>query len=167
MRTMAAYVNGGRFSLARFAAAVAVLISLTAPAPAQNSWDQTTNIKAAATRLATLQKTRGALGTFEHIAACYATHKLATAYGQALEGCMVLDYLHSSSLAAVYARLTPDQRRETKVPDPALILTTMQKRIEATFADYKLPADRFPKLVAAIETHGVPVFAKLRFDKPK
>jgi hypothetical protein len=147
------------------AAALAVLIGLAAPAHAQKTWDRPANIKAAATRLATLQKTRGALGTFEHIASCYATHKLASAYGQALEGCMVLDYLHSSSLAAVYARLTPEQRRETKVPDPAQIVATMTKRLQDTFAGYKLPVDQVPQFVAAIETHGLPVYAKLRFDK--
>lgn len=150
---------------ALLAAAVIMVVGPGAPALAQKTWDQPSNIKAAATRLATLQKSRGALGTFEHIAACYATHKLASAFEPALEGCMVLDYLHSSTLAAVYSRLSPKQRRETKVPDPALILASMQKRIEATFADYKLPADRVPMFLTAIETHGLPVYAKLRFEK--
>lgn len=128
-------------------------------------WDHTANIKTSATALAELQRTKGALGTFEFIANCYKTHELSSTYGAALEGCLVLDYLHSKVTAAVYAKVPPSERTRLGMPEPEHLTGTMLKRVGAAMAAYKLTEPQARKFIADIETHGTPVYAEARFPK--
>ena len=142
---------------------LALLAGLASPALAEKIWDHTANVKANAQRAADLQQARGALGTFEYIASCYKTHSLASEFGSAIEGCMVVDYINSVSLSSVYARMTPEQRVETRVPDPSAIMTSMSQRLAATFQQYKLPKERFEAFGKLVEAEGLPVYSKARF----
>jgi hypothetical protein len=149
------------------AAAVALMAALTTvEAQAKSpSWDRIANIKSSAIALSDLQKAKGALGTYEFIASCYKTHELGSQYGAALEGCLVLDYLHSKVTAAVYAKLPPGERERLGLPDPDQLVGAMLKRVGGAMANYKITEAQARKFVAEIETHGLPVFAKARFPK--
>ena len=145
------------------AAIVALIASLASPALAEKTWDHTANVRTNAQRAADLQQAKGALGTFEYISSCYKTHSLASEFGQAIEGCMVVDYIHSVSLATVYARMTPAQRAETRVPDPEALTNSMGQRLAATFQQYKLPKERFEAFGKLVEAEGLPAYSKARF----
>jgi hypothetical protein len=146
--------------------AVAALVAIAAPAFAQKtSWDRVRNIKQSALQLAELQKSRGALGTFQHIAACYKTHSLASAYGQSFENCLVLDYIHSKVTAAVYARVPAEERKKNDAPDPQALVDTMLRRIGGGFEQYKLTEKDARGFLALVDKHGVPAFDAARFDK--
>lgn len=145
-------------------AVLAVGLAVTAaPARAERSWDHAANVRSHAKRTAELQKVKGALGTFEFIESCYKTHSLATEFNPALEGCMVVDYLHSVSLATVYARMSAEQRAEAKVPEPDAITKSMGLRLAATFQQYKLSKERFEAFGRLVERVGVPEYSKSRF----
>jgi hypothetical protein len=154
----------------RTIAAVLVLLAAPHAAAAQGSkpnWNQVSNIKEAAVRLAGLQREQGALAAFQFIAACYKTHTLASSYNKSLEGCLVHDILHSRSTAAVYSRLTPEQRKETGVPDPELLTSAMVNRVQGALAQYKFAQADAEALVRLVDQHGMPEFVKARFPVPK
>jgi hypothetical protein len=130
---------------------------------AEPAWDRQANIESAAVRLAELQQARGALGTYEHISACYKTHTLGSAPTAGLEGCLVLDYIHSNVTAALFTRLGPDKRREMQVPEPDLLLTDMSRRIGGALAQYKIDEAGVRAWVTLIERHGMPAYTKARF----
>jgi hypothetical protein len=129
------------------------------------TWDRIANIKSSAIALSDLQKVKGAQGTYEFIANCYKTHELGSQYGAALEGCLVLDYLHSKVTAAVYSKLPPGERDRLGLPDPNQLVGAMLKRVGGAMANYRITEVNARKFVADIETHGLPVFAKARFPK--
>lgn len=146
------------------AALAAVL--LAAPAHAQKtSWDRVAHIKKSAEQLADLQKARGAIGAYEHIAACYKTHSLASNYGQAFEGCIVLDYIHSKVTAAVYERLPADDRQKMGAPEPSVLVGAMSQRISGGLSQYKVAEKDARALIALIDKHGMPAFTSARFGK--
>jgi hypothetical protein len=147
-------------------AALLALIAGGAPALAQKtSWDRVANIKRSAQQLAELQKARGALGTFEHIAACYKTQSLASNFGQWFENCLVLDYLHSKVTAAIYERVPAEERRKGDAPDPQALIDTMLKRVGGGFSQYKLTEQDARAFLALVDKHGMPTFATARFGK--
>jgi hypothetical protein len=156
----------GRRAWVRIAGTIVLATLLATAAQAQSvKWDHVANIKASAVALAELQQAKGALGTYEFIANCYKTHELGSKYGAPLEGCLVLDYLHSKVTAAVYARLPADERTRMGLPEPDALMGAMLKRVGDAMAAYKMAEADARKFVADIETHGFPVFAKARFPK--
>ncbi len=60
------------------------------------------NIKEAAERIGTIQRTRGAEAAIKHIDACYRTHGLASAYSAPFEACIAQDYMQTKLLTRVY-----------------------------------------------------------------
>ena len=146
------------------AAAAALLVGGSASA-APRTWDHVANIKTAAVHLSELQKTRGALGAFEFIAACYQTHELAEDFGAPLEACLVQDYIHSKLTAAIYAKLPAAERTRMGAPSPEEMVASMLRRFGGTFARYKLKEADARKLIADIDKHGIPEFTKARFPK--
>jgi hypothetical protein len=148
--------------------ALSALLTFAAPVPASaqaTKWDRIANIKASAVALSNLQQAKGALGAFEFIANCYKTHELASTYGASLEGCLVMDYLHSKVTAAVYANVEPANRNKMGLPEPDELVGTMLKRVGGAMAAYKVTEADARKFVGDIETHGMPAFAKARFPK--
>lgn len=145
---------------------IAALLILTMPVSARaKTWDHVANIKTAAVHLSELQKTRGALGAFEFIAACYQTHELAEDFGAPLEACLVQDYIHSKLTAAIYAKLSAAERTRMGAPSPEEMVASMLRRFGGTFARYKLKEADARKLIADIDKHGIPEFTKARFPK--
>ena len=152
------------WELGGFAAILAVSVDFEVHAQSK-SWDRIANIRTSAKALAELQVAKGALGTYEFIASCYKTHELGSQYGAALEGCLVLDYLHSKVTAAVYEKLPPGERDRLGLPAPDDLVGAMLKRVGGAMATYRITEVQARKFVAEIETHGLPVFAKARFPK--
>lgn len=130
---------------------------------AKARWDQVANIKEAATRLAELQQARGVTGAFQFISACYKTHTLASDYSRALEGCLVQDIIHSSVTALVYSRLSPQQRAETRVPEPDLLTRSMAGRVVGALGQYQRTDADAQALIKLVNLHGMPVYSKARF----
>jgi hypothetical protein len=131
--------------------------------PPKGRWDQVANIKEAAVRLAELQQARGVTGPFQFISACYKTHTLASDYSRALEGCLIQDIIHSSVTALVYSRLSPQQRAETRVPEPDVLTKSMASRVLASLGQYKRTEADAQALIALVNTHGMPAYSKARF----
>lgn len=134
-----------------------------ASADAAKPWNRTTNIKSAATHLAQLQASKGALGAYEFISACYQTHRLAAEFSAPLEACLVQDYIHSKITAAVYERLPPEERSKMGLPSPKELVEAMLRRFGNTMAGYKFKEADARKLIADIDKHGIPEFTKTRF----
>jgi hypothetical protein len=153
-----------RLRLAWAALPILILAATTSFAQSK-SWDQTANIKSSALHLASLQQAKGALGAYEFIANCYKTHELNSKYGAALEGCLVQDYIHSKVTAAVYAQLPVAERERLSLPDPQEMVATMLKRVGKAMGNYKIAEADARKFVAAVETVGIPTFAKARFPQ--
>jgi hypothetical protein len=143
----------------------AALLSVSPVLAQKTSWDRVAHIKKSATQLADLQKTRGALGAYEHIAACYKTHSLASSYGQAFEGCMILDYIHSKVTAAIHERIPAEERQKAGAPDPKSLVDAMSRRVGGGFAQYKISEKDAQGFIALVEKHGLPAFAAARFGK--
>jgi hypothetical protein len=150
---------------ARRCAVVAAVVAalLATPAPAKPAWDQVANIRKSAELLAELQRSRGALGAFQHIASCYRTHELASSYTAAFEGCLVLDYIHSKITAAIYNEVPADERQRIGAPDPETMIATMSRRIVGGFAHYKIADAEGRAFIGLVEKHGLPVYTKARF----
>lgn len=140
------------------------------PAPAEPpkpSWDQAANIRAAAEHLGQLQRTRGAKGAYDYIAACYKTQGLASDYAAPFEACIAQDYMQTQVLALIYSRLKPDQLKTMQAPTPLELADAMGRRVTAAFSQYKIQvsyANDFKKLV---DKHGFPVFLNLVFPNAK
>lgn len=155
--------------------ATPVLLTITVlPAlAAKPAWDQVGNIKQTAVRLAELQKTRGAEGAYKFISDCYKTHTLGSSYSQGLEGCLVLDIIHSKVTAAVYSRLEPAKRQEMQLPEPDALTSSMSRRVVSALKQYDITAAEMERFVKLVDTHGMPEFTRARFpdagarDDPK
>ena len=135
-----------------------------APKP---TWDQAENIRAAAEHLGKLQRTRGAKGTYDFIAACYKTQGLAENYSAPFEACIAQDYMQTQVLAQIYSRMTLEQLKNLGAPSAPALADAMGRRIVAAFSQYKIPvsyADDFKKLV---DQHGFPIFLALVFPNSK
>jgi len=130
-------------------------------------WDQVANIKDAATRLAALQRRRGATRAYEFIDACYRTHILSEKYTKALEACIAQDYMETQVLALVYSRVPPDTLRREGVPSPQMLADAMGRRITAAFANYKMPVSYVEAFKKLVDEHGFPLFFKTLFPNSK
>ena len=159
--------NHGR-RLAR-AIAAAVLLAAAVPACATETpdWDQIENIKDAASRLATLQRTQGATKAFEFIDACYRTHSLSSKYTKAFEACIAQDYLETQVLALIYSRMTPESLKKMGAPTPELLAETMSRRVGQAFANYQVPQPRIEAFKKLVDEHGFPLFFEALFPKIK
>ncbi|MGI9403927.1 MAG: hypothetical protein ACR2OF_05400 [Hyphomicrobium sp.] len=146
-----------------------LLIGGASPPPAQPDpeWDQIVNIKDAATRLAALQRGRGATRAYAFIDACYRTHMLSEEYTKALEACIAQDYMETQVLALVYSRVPPDTLRRQGVPSPQMLADAMGQRITAAFANYKMPVSYVEDFKKLVDEHGFPLFYKTLFPDSK
>jgi hypothetical protein len=77
----------------------------------------------------------------------------------------VQDYIHSKVTAAVYAQLPVAERERLSLPDPQEMVATMLKRVGKAMGNYKIAEADARKFVAAVETVGIPTFAKARFPQ--
>ena len=137
------------------------------PAPFKPAWDQAENIRAAAEQLGKLQRTRGAKGAYDFIAACYRTQGLAENYAAPFEACIAQDYMQTQVLAMIYSRLSPDKLKQMKAPTPAELADAMGRRVVSAFSQYKISvayANEFKKLV---DKNGFPVFLAMVFPNAK
>lgn len=140
-----------------------------APAPNAPSssppitWDRTANIKEAAVRIGTIQRTRGAEAAIKFIDACYRTHGLASQYSAAFEGCIAQDYLESKLLTRIYSRLPPEQLKKIGAPTADAIAQAMGRRVVAAFNQYKVGTVEAEAIRAEVDKHGFPVFLKTVF----
>jgi hypothetical protein len=141
-----------------------LLAAATAWASAEEpDWDQVANIKDAATRLAQMQRTKGASRAFAFIDACYRTHSLSSKYTKAFEACIAQDYLETQILAMIYSRLPPETLKKLGAPSPQLLAKTMGQRIASAFATYDVPVERVKAFKTLVDKHGFPVFFKALF----
>jgi hypothetical protein len=144
-----------------------------AAAPPAPKWDRAANIREAAQRIGTIQRTRGAEAAINFIDACYRTHGLASAYSAAFEGCIAQDYLQSNLLARIYSRLPPEQLKKMGAPTAQAIAQSMGRRVVSAFRQYKVGTVEAEAFKADVDKHGLPVFLKTVFpgstgniDKP-
>ena len=131
------------------------------------TWDQAANIKGAAEHLGKLQRSRGAKGAYDFIAACYKTQGLAESYSAPFEACIAQDYMQTQVLAMIYSRLSPDKLKQMKAPTPAELADAMGRRVVSAFSQYKISvayANEFKKLV---DKNGFPVFLAMVFPNAK
>jgi hypothetical protein len=143
----------------------AFLITAASTYGQAKTWDRTANIKSSAVSLAQMQQTKGAMGAFQFIANCYKTHELNSKYGQALEGCLVQDYIHSRITAAVYSKLPPGEIARMGLPVPDEMVAGMLKRLGQAMGKYNITEADARKFVAQVEAVGMPTFAQARFPK--
>ena len=130
-------------------------------------WDQTANIKDAATRLAEMQRTQGATRAFSFIDACYKTHSLSSNYTKAFEACIAQDYLETQVLALVYSRMPPETLKKMGAPSPELLAQSMGKRVAEAFAIYKVPNSQVTAFKKLVDEQGFPVFFEALFPNTK
>jgi hypothetical protein len=140
----------------------------SAPAPQaqpEPTWDRVASIKGAAERLGFLHRARGAKAAYDLIDNCYRTHSLAENYGEGFETCIAQDYLETTVLAKVYARLPPEQLQKMGMPSPAMLADAMGRRVTAAFNQYRMPAAYAVELKGLVDTHGLPIFLAIVFPE--
>jgi hypothetical protein len=130
-------------------------------------WDQTANIKDAATRLAEMQRTQGATRAFSFIDACYKTHSLSSNYTKAFEACIAQDYLETQVLALIYSRMPPESLKKMGAPTPEFLAESMGKRVAEAFAIYKVPNSQVKAFKKLVDEQGFPVFFEALFPNTK
>jgi hypothetical protein len=130
-------------------------------------WDQTANIKDAATRLAEMQRTQGATRAFTFIDACYKTHSLSSTYTKAFEACIAQDYLETQVLALIYSRMPPESLKKMGAPTPELLASSMGKRVADAFSLYKVSNDQVRAFKKLVDEQGFPVFFEALFPNTK
>ncbi len=153
------------FVLAALTSVTAAAVTAKTAAAAAPSWDRPANIIDAANRLAKLHRVQGSQGVLKFLDACYRTHLLSSDFNEGVEGCLVQDYIHAQTLAKIYSRLPPEARAERKLPSPEVISQAMQRRLIATFTQYKITPEDAVVFQKMIEKHGLPVFIKAVFPK--
>lgn len=131
------------------------------PLPADVAWDRPANIRDAAARIGTLQRTRGTEAAIRHIDACYRTHSLAETYSAPFEACIAQDYLVTKMLVQVYGRLAPDERDKLGSPSPAQLAHAMGQRIVAAFSQYQVSVASAEAFKTEVDRHGLPVYLKI------
>lgn len=154
---------------------IAVLLSMISPVMSEENmgveerppptWDQPSNIRDAAERIAKLQKFQGAEAAMRFIDACYRTHGLATNFSAAFEACIVQDYLETKFLTRVYSGVPAEALAKLRAPSPELLGQAMGQRIVSAFNQYKIPVARAEDLKGQIDVHGAPVFLKIVFPE--
>lgn len=132
------------------------------PAP---TWDRIASIKGAAERLGFLHRARGAKAAYDLIDNCYKTHSLAEHYGEGFETCIAQDYLETTVLAQVYARLPPEQLQKLGMPSPTMLAEAMGRRVTAAFSQYRMPPSYAAGLKDLVDTHGLPIFLAIVFPE--
>ena len=132
---------------------------------AKPGWDRAKTVRVAAERLAELQKRQGAEAVAKFLDACYRTHTLASKFSEPLDTCMAQDLMFSEVLATVYGRLTPEARRERKLPSPEQISASLAARIGSVVTQYKLKDADTKALADAVAAHGMPIFLAAMFPK--
>jgi hypothetical protein len=148
--------------------AVAVLLALgssAAFAAGNVAWNQAENVKGAANQIGDIQKREGAARAVKFIGACYATHGLSSAYSKAFEGCIAQDYMQSRALAMIYARVDEVALKKMGSPTSDEIAKSLNQRMGAAFAKYKISVSDGQQFVKLVEEQGVPVFLKIIFPK--
>jgi hypothetical protein len=158
---------GARVMLALVAAGLIAMSTTSLVAARDPDWDQVANIKEAATRLAQIQRTQGASKAFTFIDACYRTHSLSSAYTKAFEACIAQDYMETQILTLIYSRMKPDDLKRMGAPSPAMLATTMSRRVGAAFGQYKIPPERIAEFKRTVDEHGFPLFFKTLFPDAK
>ena len=136
-------------------------------APFKPTWDQAANIREAAQRLGNLQRSRGAKGTYDFIAACYKTQGLAENYSAPFEACIAQDYMQTQVLAQIYSRMTPEQLKNLGAPSAPALADAMGHRIVAAFSQYKIPVSYAGDFKKLVDQHGFPIFLALVFPNSK
>lgn len=132
------------------------------PAP---TWDRIASIKGAAERLGLLHRARGAQAAYNLIDNCYKTHSLAEHYGEGFETCIAQDYLETTVLVKVYARMPPEQLQKLGMPSPAMLADAMGRRVTAAFSQYRMPVAYAEELKGLVDAHGLPIFLALVFPE--
>jgi len=157
-----------RRSLAALVCASVIGISTASYAAAHSpDWDQVENIKEAAQRLALIQRREGATKAFSFIDACYRTHSLSSNYTRAFEACIAQDYMETQVLALVYSRMSPAELGRVGAPTPQMLADSMQRRVGAAFAQYKVPPERISEFKKNVDEHGFPLFFQELFPDAK
>lgn len=152
------------------ALAVALLGQMALGAAATPDWDKVANVKSAARQIGEIQRSRGVEAAYKFISACYKTHGLASKYSKAFEGCIAQDYLQSRALALVYERLPADRLKSMGAPTANEVIVSLQKRLGAAFAQYKITAGDGEAFLKLVDRHGMPAFMALVFpnaENPK
>lgn len=142
---------------------IAACLSTPAAAVPKFDWDRAENVKQAAKRLGEIQRRQGATKAHEFILNCYKTHVLARAYTRYLEGCIAQDYIHTQTLALIYARLPPAQLKKSGMPSPKLLAEAMGKRMGSVFHKYEVPVKEAEEVKKLVQKHGFPTFNSLVF----
>ena len=158
---------GARVTLALAAAGLIAMSTTSLVAARDPDWDQVANIKEAATRLAQIQRTQGANRAFVFIDACYRTHSLSSAYTKAFEACIAQDYKETQILTVIYSRMEPEALKRMGAPSPAMLASTMSRRVGAAFGQYKIPPERIAEFKRAVDEQGFPLFFKTLFPDAK
>lgn len=144
--------------------ALALLSPATQPATAAGkAWDKSANIVASADRLAAMQRAKGASATYEFIFNCYKTHRLAESFGAPLEGCIVLDYIHSKVTAAVYDRVEAETRKKLGAPSAEQLMRLMSARIIDAYRQYGIGEGDIRAFLQKVDAEGLPRFLAKRF----
>lgn len=152
-----------RRTLAGPALGAILMVAAGGSVHAERAWDKAASIKAAAERLAVMQRTKGATATYEFIFNCYKTHRLASAFSEALEGCIVQDYIHSKVTAAVYDQVDEETRRKLKAPSSQQLMSLMSARVVDAYRQYGIGEQDIRAFVKRIDEQGLPVFLAKRF----
>jgi hypothetical protein len=144
------------------AIAAACLVTAIAVASPRIDWDRAANIREAAEHLAKVHGKSGAAGAYKFIDACYRTHMLAERFSKPLEACIAEDYMLTQTLALIYDRLAPDERKRIRVVEPADLARAMSRRVGGALAHYKMSQQDGDTLKGLIDKHGMDLFMKLR-----
>lgn len=135
--------------------------NLDAPVPIE--WDQIDNIKNAASRIARIQRIKGAEAALQLISDCYKTHTLFTDYSQGFEACLIQDHLQTRALVEVYSRLQPDALKRIGAPSGESLMRANVARFAVSLGKYKFPKTYARDLRKLANEHGWPVFVAIVF----
>lgn len=139
----------------------------TGASASKTDWDQVANIKEVATRLGKIQRRQGASKAFEFIVACYKTHGASSKYSKYFEGCIAQDYIHTQTLALIYANMPPATLKKMGAPSPQLLAQTMGQRVAGAFAKYDVKPDDANAFKKLVDKHGFAPFNAIVFPKTK
>lgn len=138
---------------------------LAEPVPGNRTWDRIAHVKEVTARLITMHRQRGSEGVTKFLGECYRTHRLASAYTQGLEGCIVQDYVHTQVLALVYSRIPPEAWKTMKAPTVLELAEGMSRRFNVVFSQYNIPEAEANSLKIVMDKHGLPMFVASVFPK--
>ncbi|MEW5964880.1 MAG: hypothetical protein AB1749_15125 [Pseudomonadota bacterium] len=148
-------------SVAAMLASLSLAAATATAAP--RAWDKSANIVVSAERLAAMQRGKGAIATYEFILNCYKTHRLAEAFSEPLEGCIVQDYLNSKVTAAVYDRVDAETRKRLGAPSPEQLMKVMSARIIDACRQYGIGEEQIRAFLQKVDAEGLPRYLAKRF----